>query len=176
VQLGLTSIVMTMALFPVADWALPPKMSMPGTNSTPETRDEMSGSIRASIRCECLAFLTRLLAVGIDGVTPFECYLCVAAGLWGGCLIGFITEYYTSHTYLPVREVARSTETGAATNIIYGLALGYQSCILPVIIISLIIFLSLRSDIHPHPIHQSLHAPFHPPIYQFINQSTIQLT
>lgn len=115
------------------------------------------------------------MAVGIDGVTPFECYLCVAAGLWGGCLIGFITEYYTSHTYLPVREVARSTETGAATNIIYGLALGYQSCILPVIIISLIIFLSLRSDIHPHPIHQSLHAPFHPCIYQFINQSTIQL-
>jgi len=111
VQLGLTSIVMTLALFPVADWALPPKMSMPG----------------------------------IDGVTPFECYLCVAAGLWGGCLIGFITEYYTSHTYLPVREVARSTETGAATNIIYGLALGYQSCILPVIIISLIIFLSLRT-------------------------------
>jgi Na+/H+-translocating membrane pyrophosphatase len=38
--------------------------------------------------------------------------------------IGFVTEYFTSHTYSPVREVARSTETGAATNIIYGLALG----------------------------------------------------
>ena len=36
-------------------------------------------------------------------------------------------RYYTSHSYTPVRDVARSTETGAATNIIYGLALGYQA-------------------------------------------------
>jgi Na+/H+-translocating membrane pyrophosphatase len=60
--------------------------------------------------------------------------------LWGGCLIGFITEYYTSHSYTPVREVAKSTETGAATNIIYGLALGYKSAIAPVTIIAIIIF------------------------------------
>jgi inorganic pyrophosphatase len=39
---------------------------------------------------------------------------------YAGCAIGFITEYYTSHTYKPVRDVARSSETGAATNIIYG--------------------------------------------------------
>jgi inorganic pyrophosphatase len=68
----------------------------------------------------------------------------VAAGLWGGCAIGFITEYYTSHSYKPVRDVARSSETGAATNIIYGLALGYQSVVLPVFIISGIIFLSFK--------------------------------
>jgi len=43
-----------------------------------------------------------------------------------------------------VRDVARSAETGAATNIIYGLALGYQSVIAPVIIISFIIFISFK--------------------------------
>ena len=63
---------------------------------------------------------------------------CVLIGLWGGCIIGFITEYFTSSTYQPVRDVARSTETGAATNIIYGLALGYKSAIVPVMIISVI--------------------------------------
>jgi inorganic pyrophosphatase len=67
-------------------------------------------------------------------------FVCVVCGLWGGCLIGFITEYYTSHSYTPVREVAQSCETGAATNIIYGLALGYKSAILPVIIIAAIVF------------------------------------
>ena len=63
-------------------------------------------------------------------------------GLWGGCIIGFITEYYTSHSYKPVREVAQSTETGAATNIIMGLALGYQSAIIPAFVIALIVFVA----------------------------------
>jgi inorganic pyrophosphatase len=45
-------------------------------------------------------------------------------GLWAGMIIGYVTEYMTSHTYTPVREVANSCETGAATNIIFGLALG----------------------------------------------------
>jgi len=79
-----------------------------------------------------------------DTVTPLGVFLCIASGLWGGCAIGFITEYYTSHSYQPVRDVARASETGAATNIIYGLALGYQSVILPVVIISGIIFLSFK--------------------------------
>ena len=42
----------------------------------------------------------------------YGAYACVFAGLWAGCLIGFITEFYTSHSYTPVREVAQSCETG----------------------------------------------------------------
>ena len=53
-------------------------------------------------------------------------FFCISVGLWGGCVIGFVTEYFTSFSYNPTQEVARSTETGAATNIIYGLALGYK--------------------------------------------------
>merc|ERR1719456_603690 len=81
---------------------------------------------------------------GIHGwvVTPSSAYVCIAAGLWGGCIIGFITEYYTSHSYTPVRQVAQSCETGAATNIIYGLALGYKSAIIPVILIAVATFVS----------------------------------
>merc|ERR1711966_363993 len=63
---------------------------------------------------------------------PFDCSVCVICGLWSGLAIGFVTEYFTSHTYAPVREVADSQETSAATGIIFGLALGYKSCIIPV--------------------------------------------
>ncbi|MDH4120867.1 MAG: V-type H(+)-translocating pyrophosphatase [Deltaproteobacteria bacterium] len=66
-----------------------------------------------------------------DGV--FYCYL---VGLATGMLVGKVTEYYTSHRYRPVREVARASETGAATNIIYGLSLGYLSSMIPVLLIA----------------------------------------
>jgi H(+)-translocating pyrophosphatase len=78
----------------------------------------------------------------IGGVctTPLKAFFCVAFGLWGGCFIGFITEYYTSFSYEPVREIANACRTGAATNIIYGLACGYVSVILPVFILAAIVF------------------------------------
>jgi len=72
--------------------------------------------------------------------TKIGAWICVVCGLWGGCLIGFITEYYTSHSYTPVQEVAESCESGAATNIIYGLALGYLSCIFPILLLAINVF------------------------------------
>lgn len=79
---------------------------------------------------------------GIYHLSPFHAFECVAIGLWGGCFVGFITEYFTSHSYRPVREVAQSCETGAATNIIYGLALGYKSAIIPITVISIAVYIS----------------------------------
>jgi K(+)-stimulated pyrophosphate-energized sodium pump len=58
------------------------------------------------------------------------------AGLAGGILIGMITEYYTSDARKPARGIAKASETGAATNIIAGLALGMQSTALPIIVLS----------------------------------------
>merc|ERR1719472_428762 len=64
-------------------------------------------------------------------VTPFLACVSIITGLWAGLIIGITTEYYTSHTYRPVREVVESQEVSAATGIIFGLALGYKSCIVP---------------------------------------------
>eukprot|EP00271_Cylindrocystis_brebissonii_P010222 TRINITY_DN26351_c0_g1_i1.p1 TRINITY_DN26351_c0_g1~~TRINITY_DN26351_c0_g1_i1.p1 ORF type:complete len:774 (+),score=132.97 TRINITY_DN26351_c0_g1_i1:95-2416(+) len=75
-------------------------------------------------------------------VKSWQLFFCVASGLWAGLLIGFVTEYYTSNTYSPVQDVAKSCSTGAATNIIFGLALGYQSVIIPVLAIALAIYVS----------------------------------
>lgn len=74
--------------------------------------------------------------------TPLIACICVWSGLWAGCLIGFITEYYTSHSYSPTREVAQSCETGAATNIIFGLALGFKSAIIPVLLLAIVVWVS----------------------------------
>mmetsp|Transcript_34221 Transcript_34221/g.74820 ORF Transcript_34221/g.74820 Transcript_34221/m.74820 type:complete len:820 (-) Transcript_34221:121-2580(-) len=122
VQLGLSTALMTIAVYPLTFY-LPSQVYF-GEGSFAE-------------HCPALANDSQCISNA-----PFAAFCCIAAGLWGGCIIGFVTEYFTSHSYQPVREVARSTETGAATNIIYGLALGYKSTIVPVGVLSFIVYVS----------------------------------
>jgi len=68
----------------------------------------------------------------------------VLVGLLVGISIGLLTEYYTSSRYKPTRGISQSSQTGAATNIISGLALGMESTIGPVVIVCLAIFLSFK--------------------------------
>ena len=69
-------------------------------------------------------------------------YWCFFSGLLAGLAVGLLTEYYTSDQYKPVQDIAKSCETGAATNIIFGLALGYKSTVLPYAAIAVSIFVS----------------------------------
>ena len=69
-------------------------------------------------------------------------YYCFLAGLTAGLTVGLLTGYYTSEKFAPVQEVAKACETGVATNIIYGLALGYKSTVLPYLAIAVSIFVS----------------------------------
>ncbi len=71
------------------------------------------------------------------GWAPF---LAVVAGLLAGAVIGYLTEIYTSGRR--VQEIAESSRTGAATNIITGLAVGFESTALPVAAICAAIFVS----------------------------------
>ncbi|WP_455032203.1 sodium-translocating pyrophosphatase [Oribacterium sp.] len=72
----------------------------------------------------------------------FHAALAVTAGLIAGLCIGAITEYYTSSSYAPVKEIAKQSETGSATNIISGMAIGMRSTAIPIILISVAIFVS----------------------------------
>jgi len=86
----------------------------------------------------------------IDGVaktftaTRWDAYVCVVIGVTGGLVIGLVTEYYTSKEFGPVKELVHSCKTGAATNIIYGLSLGYQSCIIPIFILAGLVYVSFE--------------------------------
>lgn len=75
---------------------------------------------------------------------PTDAAVCVSCGVVGGLIIGLITEYYTSNTFNPVKEVAKACISGAATNVIYGLALGYLSVIIPVFVLAAAIYTSFR--------------------------------
>ena len=78
----------------------------------------------------------------LQHVKWWYCAVSALLGLWSGLIIGYITEYYTSHSYAPVREIAETQKQSAATGIIYGLALGYLSCIVPVICLGVTILVA----------------------------------
>merc|ERR1712137_1130816 len=63
-------------------------------------------------------------------------------GLWSGLIIGYTTEYYTSHSYTPVREITETQAVSAATGIIYGLAVGYNSCVVPTICLAVTVLVA----------------------------------
>ena len=72
----------------------------------------------------------------------FHAALAVTAGLVAGLAIGAITEYYTSSAYNPVKDIAKQSETGPATNIISGMAIGMRSTAVPILLICAAIFAS----------------------------------
>ena len=73
-----------------------------------------------------------------------DAFFCTITGLWSGLIIGIFTEYFTSNSYRPVQEVAESCKTGAATNIIYGLSLGFYSVVIPILALAVTIFISFK--------------------------------
>ncbi len=93
------------------------------------------GTIGASVLFIMLAFvLVKKLPIDI-GI-----WTAILAGSVGGIIIGLVTEYYTGGK--PVRDIAHAGETGPATVMIAGLAVGMQSVAIPILTIAAIIFVS----------------------------------
>jgi K(+)-stimulated pyrophosphate-energized sodium pump len=85
------------------------------------------------------------IVIGSATYTPQQIYLSALIGLAMTGAIVAITNYFTSTAYWPVRKIARASQTGHATNIIAGLAMGQHATALPVICIGAAIILSYYS-------------------------------
>jgi len=92
------------------------------------------------------AILLAVFALGIILYFGLELdwFWCVLAGLVAGVVIGLATEYYTSYEYNPTKQVSESSQTGAATVIISGLATGMLSTVIPVIAIGVTILIAFQ--------------------------------
>ena len=72
----------------------------------------------------------------------FNVFWALLSGLLAGVVISFATDYFTSYRYKPTQNIAKSTETGPATAIIAGMAVGMISTIVPIVSVSAAILIS----------------------------------
>ena len=108
--------------------------------ASPQKALKMGSNIAALLVVIVSLVLSKVLFGNFDGA------IAVIAGLIVGVLIGLITEYYTSADYNPVKKIGEQSETGPATTIISGIAVGMQSTAIPLLLICIGIFVAYQVD------------------------------
>jgi K(+)-stimulated pyrophosphate-energized sodium pump len=102
------------AFYPITKWL------MDGVSFKPAAKGSVLGLVQGS--------------GGVPTATDF--YLCTLIGIGVTALLFVITDYYTSTRFRPVKTTARASQTGHATNIIQGLAQGFQGTALPALVLA----------------------------------------
>ena len=105
-------------------------------NANPHKALKMGSYVSAGIVALVSIVMSYLFFGGI------YCALAIIAGLIVGLVIGFMTEVYTSEDYKSVKRIAEQSETGSATTIISGVAVGMMSTWVPIVLICVGIYIS----------------------------------
>lgn len=106
---------------------------------------QMRGQAPAIVLRNCLIIPPLVLVVASYALMPLlgatqAVTIALGAGAVGGALIGLITEYYTAHN--PIRKVAEASLTGAATNVIRGIAVGMESVAIPMVVVCAVAYIA----------------------------------
>ncbi len=107
-------------------------------NSNPHTALKMGSYVSAAI------VVIGSLVFGKLFFGDFKAAISIIAGLIVGLIIGIVTEIYTSGDYKSVKKIAQQSETGPATTIISGLAVGMRSTVVPILLICVGIYVSYK--------------------------------
>ena len=133
------------ALFPLLVAGLGLIASIVGTffvkgdeKSDPHKALKMGSYIASIVVVIVAVVLSRLL------FKDFNAAIAIIAGLIVGLLIGLVTERYTAAEYKSVKVIAEQSQTGAATTIISGLAVGMKSTVIPILLICAGIFIAFK--------------------------------
>ena len=106
------------------------------------TRGYLITSILVAI---ALYFVTRSMLSGVNGDVNFiYFYFAALTGLLMSVVFVYITQYYTEYRFRPVKEIAKASITGPATNIIAGVAVGLEAVAVPILVIAVAIITAYR--------------------------------
>lgn len=107
------------------------------------TQEELLATLRRSVwGASVVVLILSFISVLLAGVS-INYWLAIVVGLVAGNGIAYATEYYTSYTEKPTQGIAQAAQTGAATLIIQGLAVGMMSTVAPVLIVAVATLLSI---------------------------------
>ena len=105
-------------------------------------RADLNVALRRGVVSSSILAIVLSLVITEFYLGEIGAFIAILSGILVGVAIGLLTEYFTSYKYRPVREIAKASETGVATNILTGYSTGMLSTVLPLLLISGAIILS----------------------------------
>jgi len=129
-------------LLPIALAALGLSSSLLGLASNLIFKFEPAKMLHSSTYVAVVTFLGSAFGFLYFMKMDLNLFIAIILGCTAGLIVGWITEYYTAGN--PIKRLAKSSESGAATNLIYGLSLGMESTALPVILLAFSVLFAFK--------------------------------